>query len=146
MSTKVLFLCTGNYYRSRYAEIMFNLMAAGAALPLEATSRGVATELGVDNVGPLSPHVERILRQRNLRHASASRFPLQVAERDFEAADLVIALDEQEHRPMMRQRYPPWADRIEYWQVQDLWATTPDVALAAIEARVRDLIARLAPA
>ena len=25
----VLFLCTGNYYRSRYAEEMFNLIAPG---------------------------------------------------------------------------------------------------------------------
>jgi protein-tyrosine phosphatase len=35
----VLFLCTGNYYRSRYAEIYFNSVASKMELPWKATSR-----------------------------------------------------------------------------------------------------------
>lgn len=140
---KVLFLCTGNYYRSRFAEILFNIMAAERSQSLHATSRGVATELGVDNIGPISSHVRNRMEQSNIRHESMTRFPLQVTEADFAAADLVIALDEQKHRPMLRQRYPHWADRIEYWQVPDLWAVTPDIALSTIEQQVEDLIGRL---
>ena len=30
---KLLFLCTGNYYRSRFAELLFNAMAAPKELP-----------------------------------------------------------------------------------------------------------------
>jgi len=35
----VLFLCTGNYYRSRFAEILFNAVAAKEGLGWRADSR-----------------------------------------------------------------------------------------------------------
>jgi protein-tyrosine-phosphatase len=34
----VLFLCTGSYYRSRFAEIYFNSVALKIGLPWKATS------------------------------------------------------------------------------------------------------------
>jgi protein-tyrosine phosphatase len=51
----ILFLCTGNYYRSRFAEQYFNHLARQVSLPWLAVSRGLATERGVNNVGPISP-------------------------------------------------------------------------------------------
>jgi protein-tyrosine phosphatase len=38
----VLFLCTGNYYHSRFAEILFNSVASRMGLPWRASSRGLA--------------------------------------------------------------------------------------------------------
>ena len=143
MKFRVLFLCTGNYYRSRFAEILFNSLVAQTSRLIIATSRGVATELGIDNVGPLSSHVQQRLKHLNIHDDSASRLPMQVQEPDFQNADLIIALDEQEHRPMIQQRYPEWTNRIEYWNVPDLWAVTPDIALADIEKKVHELFARL---
>ena len=35
----VLFLCTGNYYRSRYAEVLYNSVAGKLGLPWRKTSR-----------------------------------------------------------------------------------------------------------
>jgi protein-tyrosine phosphatase len=49
----VLFLCTGNYYRSRYAEVLFNSVAGKMSLAWKASSRGLALERGVNNVGPM---------------------------------------------------------------------------------------------
>jgi protein-tyrosine phosphatase len=43
----VLFLCTGNYYRSRNAEVLFNSVAGKMSLPWKASSRGLALERGV---------------------------------------------------------------------------------------------------
>jgi len=51
----VLFLCTGNYYRSRFAEELFNHHAERAGLDWTAQSRGLALERGAHNVGPISP-------------------------------------------------------------------------------------------
>ena len=36
----VLFLCTGNYYRSRFAEALFDSVAVRMGLPWRASSRG----------------------------------------------------------------------------------------------------------
>src|SRR5438445_5832879 len=50
----VLFLCTGNYYRSRFAEALFNSVAGKMGLPWQVSSRGLALERGVNNVGPMA--------------------------------------------------------------------------------------------
>ena len=44
---RLLFLCTGNYYRSRFAEILFNSVAGKMGLSWKASSRGLAIERGV---------------------------------------------------------------------------------------------------
>jgi len=49
MSDLVLFLCTGNYYRSRYAEELFNHLARAEGLSWRAISRGAAFALFVDD-------------------------------------------------------------------------------------------------
>jgi protein-tyrosine-phosphatase len=41
----VLFLCTGNYYRSRFAEVLFNSVAGKLGLSWVASSRGLALVL-----------------------------------------------------------------------------------------------------
>jgi len=40
MPQTVLFLCTGNYYRSRFAEFLFNALAAEAGVDWVAESAG----------------------------------------------------------------------------------------------------------
>ncbi|MSR59513.1 MAG: low molecular weight phosphatase family protein, partial [Planctomycetaceae bacterium] len=50
----VLFLCTGNYYRSRFAEVYFNWLAAQRGSVWRADSFGLA--LDPNNPGPLSGH------------------------------------------------------------------------------------------
>src|SRR5947199_9473962 len=58
----VLFLCTGNYYRSRFAEVLFNSVAGRMGLPWRASSKGLALEQGVNNVGPMSVAAVKALR------------------------------------------------------------------------------------
>ena len=62
----LLFLCTGNYYRSRYAEELFNHGAERIPLTWRAQSRGLAIERGTNNVGPLSPFALEALKDRGL--------------------------------------------------------------------------------
>ena len=141
-SRLVLFLCTGNYYRSRYAEILFNLEATRRGLGWRADSRGLACEKG-SNVGPLSRHTAEALARRGVTVQAPLRFPKQVTEAELALADLIVALKEAEHRQYLADRYPAWPDRVTYWHVHDLDMAGPVTALAEVEQNVADLIERL---
>jgi len=138
---QVLFLCTGNYYRSRYAEIMFNALAHRAGLAHRAFSRGLApTPL---NLGPMSQYTIEALTRLGVEHTEHLRDPIDVTEADFGKAQLTIAVKEAEHRPLMQRRFPTLADRVEYWHVDDLDYADPSIALPHLDALLASLITRL---
>ncbi|WP_414545789.1 low molecular weight phosphatase family protein [Nostoc sp. CCY0012] len=141
---KILFLCTGNYYRSRFAEHLFNWLAIKQGLDWQADSRGLALERGINNVGAISRHASEALAARLVNLPDDERFPQPATEQDFQAASRVIALDELEHRPLMNERFPKWVDAIEYWLIHDIDKTLAIDALAQIEHNVLQLIKQLA--
>jgi len=143
MANKILFLCTGNYYRSRFAEILFNSLVSETGLNWKADSRALALELGVNNVGPMSRYVTSALAQRGIELTGVQRYPIQVKAIDFEEADVIIALKESEHRPYLLERYPDWADKVEYWDVTDGIPTAKYDPLGEIEKEINRLIQRL---
>src|SRR3954466_2901875 len=79
---RVLFLCTGNYYRSRFAEHLFNDRARRAGLEWEASARALAIERGKDNVGPMSIYAVEALAERGVR-VSNERLPLPCTVEDL---------------------------------------------------------------
>jgi protein-tyrosine phosphatase len=140
---RILFLCTGNYYRSRYAEEVFNFRAGALNLVWRAFSRGLAEASFAENVGPMSRLALDALESRMIAPEGAARFPEPCVPADFDQASLVVALKEVEHRPMVEQRFPHVANRIEYWHVDDIEFAPPEVALALIDRQVEELIHRL---
>src|SRR5581483_5763807 len=128
----VLFLCTGNYYRSRFAEVLFNSVADRMGLPWRASSRGLALERGANNVGPMAVAAVKALETLGVRAAEAvARLPAQVTPDDLERAERIVALKQDEHLPLLQERFPTWAEKVEFWHIDD----TPD-ALALIEREV----------
>ncbi|MCM0594448.1 MAG: low molecular weight phosphatase family protein [Gloeotrichia echinulata IR180] len=140
---KILFLCTGNYYRSRFAEHLFNWLATKQGLDWLADSRGLALERGANNVGPISHYAVEALAVRLVSVPDNERFPQQATEKDFQTANRIIALDESEHRPLMKARFPEWMDAIDYWLVHDIDKTSHQEALGQIENQILQLIAEL---
>ena len=140
---RVLFLCTGNYYRSRYAEELFNHLAKSEGLPWRAFSRGVAATQPAANLGPISRFTLKALQAKAISPEGADQLPRLCALVDFDDAQIVIALKEAEHRPIIEQRFPEVADRVRYWHVHDIEFVDPSVALPLIEDRVRELISTL---
>jgi protein-tyrosine phosphatase len=135
----VLFLCTGNYYRSRFAEVLFNSVAGKMGLPWRAASRGIALERGVNNVGPMAVAAVTALEALGVRSDNAvKRLPAQVTNDDLESAERIVALKHVEHLPLLRERFPAWAEKVEFWHVDD----APEV-LGLIEQEVMGLVARL---
>src|ERR1700758_2384536 len=104
----VLFLCTGNYYRSRFAEILFNAVVGKMGLSWQASSRGLALERGVNNVGPMAVSAVKALEALGIRASDAvTRLPAQVTPDDLKQADRIVALKQAEHLPLLQERFLP---------------------------------------
>ena len=141
VTKNVLFICTGNFYRSRFAEAVFNFHADQRKLPWQAYSRGLAIHWAD---GFLSPFTEAALSERQIPVSHTGPGRIQLTEKDLESADLRIALDRAEHLDMMEQQFPNWTQRIEYWDVPDMPGAPPEVALPSIESQILHLLDRLA--
>ncbi len=139
----ILFLCTGNYYRSRFAEELFNHHAQRNGLSWIAQSRALAIERGTNNIGPLSPLALKALEGRGLVARGANRLPQQCTIADLKAADRIVALKEAEHRPLILERFPGWESRAEYWQVDDIDVAPPAAALSSIEREIESMLIQL---
>ncbi len=126
----VLFLCTGNYYRSRFAEAVFNHHAQQMAVAWRAFSRGLAIHLAS---GDLSPYTERALADRGIDRSLTSPTRHSLCEVDLRRAYRVVVLDEFEHRPLVHKLFPAWEKLVTYWSVPDIDRTKPERALPEIE-------------
>ena len=136
----VLFLCTGNYYRSRFAERLFIARACLQGLDWNADSRGLFETPNPNNVGFMSPFAVEGLTVRGVDLGPHSRFPMPVVEDDFRRATRIVALDESEHEPLIKRRFPRFLDCVDFWRVHDIDRTQPVEALAAIEIQVQRLV------
>ena len=141
----VLFICSGNYYRSRFAEAVFNAAAERRGLPWRAFSRGLATHL-VHGAGELSMHTRFALLARGIGLHHTGPAPVQLAASDLERAERIVALKESEHRPLMEALFPEWVDRIEYWNIHDLDAGPPDRVVPDLERLTLGFLDQLAAA
>jgi protein-tyrosine phosphatase len=138
MQSKVLFICTGNYYRSRFAEIYFNHLAEQQSLAWRAISRGFMPY----HLRHISIHTENRLVELGISF-DQNRIPQLLELEDLENAHQIIALKETEHRPMMKNDFPAWENRVEYWHIHDLDVAEPPETLRALEEGIKRLIASL---
>jgi protein-tyrosine phosphatase len=142
MPKQVLFLCSGNYYRSRFAEHLFNWLAPHFELEWRADSRGLLVGQG-GNIGPISGFAVDALTTIGIPLAGNHRDPEPLTRDDLKGSVHIVAVKEAEHRPVIVAQFPEFVDRVEYWDVDDLDCETAEEALPYLEQRVRDLISRL---
>lgn len=136
---RVLLLCSGNYYRSRFAEHLFNWLAEQEGLDWQADSRGLKVGYW-GNIGPISNYTVDALKERGIPASGEHRDPKPLTLADLAKSDLVVAVKEAEHRAMMAEQFPLWKDQVEYWHVDDLDCAQPEEALPCLEEKVRELV------
>ena len=138
---QVIFLCSANYYRSRFAEHLFNWLADEEGLPWRADSRGLLVGHW-GNLGPMSQYAPRGVEAAACPSTTIcdcrNRSPWPISARrnwSWPSRKPNIAL--------MRQQFPLWADQVEYWHVDDLDCAQPEEALPVLEENIRALVGRL---
>ncbi len=121
---QIIFICTGNYYRSRLSEELFNYYIRQTDLPWEATSRGMVDSSGLKGISPVA---FQYLDVRGLSPSiDPTRNPSPLRVSDLEEAALLIALNREEHEPMLRERFgqiPKILEqkgRLRFWNVCDV--------------------------
>ena len=139
---RLLFLCSGNYYRSRFAEILFNVWAEQEDVEWRADSRGLGGPEEMATLANIAPQAVRGLESRGISVAPNIRGPRPLREDDLAASNLIIAMNEHEHRPLLAARFPAWENKVEYWMIADLTEATPEETLGEIEAGIRGLFIR----
>jgi protein-tyrosine phosphatase len=145
----VLFLCTGNFYRSRFAEEVFNHLSPRACPGWQAISRGIAVDLGINNIGAIHPATVESFEAANIPFdLSTARPPIQLDAADLKEADHIVALKADEHLPLLEERFRDWFNdtnqsRVEFWHIHDTDLASPDTALPQIRSNVLSLMHRL---
>jgi protein-tyrosine phosphatase len=132
---RILFVCTGNYYRSRFAEILFNHLAPQQRLKARAFSRGLEV-FKQRNEGPISGYAREYLDQLTIPLPEPLTHPQQISPRDFDIADQIILLDRKEHHPMMEAYFPEYLATVDFWEFADADLHTPAEMLPLLRERV----------
>ena len=144
---KILFLCSRNICSSRVAEALFNHIASQQSASQETAPNGLrgwkAESRGLE-IDPfpgysISPNAIDYLESQGIS-VPCPRSPLPVEPSDLLWADLVVALHEGDHRPIIESRYSLWANRVEFWNVPDFHESNWGRALPKLEANVLELI------
>lgn len=141
---RLLFLCTGNYYRSRFAEEYWNARAERESLAWRADSRALSDPPSVRNPGPMSAGALAELARLGIEPRGALRPPLTLRKGELAHYARVIALDEEEHRPLVLRAFPELSNRVEYWDIGDVWKEEPWIAMERLVQRLERLLLELA--
>jgi protein-tyrosine phosphatase len=139
MKKEILFICTGNYYRSRFAEILFNNWAHKLGLDYQAWSRGLHDS---NRPFPISINAVNRLKSLNL-DMERYRFPIKLKPHELAQVDYIILMDELEHRPMMEEYYPEWIPQVDFWQIRDVQFESPDNALPKLISQMEHFVMQL---
>lgn len=140
----ILFLCTGNYYRSRFAEEYFNHLVAIKNLNWKAFSKGLSQNMpSLNNPGTISVHALEALKDMQVIGKELDRFPQPIIQADFKNHEKIIALSEAEHKPMLKKRFENHYAKVNYFEVGDLPVEEPKDAMKKLAFLVEELIGRL---
>lgn len=142
--SRLLFLCTGNLYRSRFAEEYFRAVAADLGLEWTVSSRGLAERPDPRFAGQaISPVALDWLGRFGIEPLAAGRTPRTASLAELLEHSQVIALDRAEHEPLLSRRFPGLSIPIEFWHIGDVQVEPPALALPRLVDGIDSLVDRL---
>ena len=135
---KVLFVCTANIFRSRFSEEVYNHFAKKLNIPSEAFSAGL--RVGEYTTRKIYTPALRQLKNYNINPSRKDDLSIHINDLDLNVYDMIICMDEVEHRPMVEMNDQLNKINIDYWNIVDEPIVSSKVSLPACFDKVKDLV------
>ena len=120
---------------------MLNHFAEERGVTARAFSRGLLRSFeNSGNVGSFSSFALHVLTRYGIAPRRADEFPQRVTADELCDSDVVIALYQRVHAPMMTDQFPEFAAKVIYWSVPDLDEMSADEAGELVYKEVMGLI------
>ena len=134
----ILFVCTANIFRSRFAEEVFNFLAIKERIPAKAFSAGL--KVGEYHVRKIYRPALEQLTKFNIKPKRPNELSVHINEVQLSKYDLLICMDEAEHKPMILSNSKLNDINFEYWDIIDEPKVQSDVSLPICFSKVKELV------
>ena len=135
---KVLFVCTANIFRSRFSEEVYNHFAKKLNIPSEAFSAGL--RVGEYTTRKIYTPALQQLKYYNINPSRKDDLSIHINDLDLKIYNMIICMDEVEHRPMVEMNDQLNKINIDYWNIVDEPMVSSKVSLPACFDKVKDLV------
>ena len=135
---RVLFVCTANIFRSRFSEEVYNHFAKKLNIPSEAFSAGL--RVGEYTTRKIYTPALQQLRNCNINPSRKDDMSVHIDDLDLNVYDMIICMDEVEHRPMVEMNDRLNKVNIDYWNIVDEPMVSSKVSLPICFDKVRELV------
>jgi protein-tyrosine phosphatase len=114
----ILFICTGNWYRSRFAESYLKSKGYKHVL-----SRGVNVNNNKKRkyreIHKQSSLVKNKLKELGLEKYINNKTPKQLTENDMLKSNKIILINKKEHYSYIIKKYPKYKNKLIVWNIRD---------------------------
>lgn len=144
--TSFIFICTGNFYRSRFAEAYFNFLSDKFQLPAFAKSAGFKPHLADDKAaveGEISLLAKNKLDTMGISKVYYDKKRELLEENMLKEADFIIVLDKDEHFSMMKELFPKYLEKSIFYDAKDIEFCDHNIALNYIKKMIENEIYKI---
>ena len=135
---KVLFVCTANIFRSRFSEEVYNHFAKKLDIPSEAFSAGL--RVGEYTTRKIYTPALQQLKYYNINPSRKDDLSIHINDLDLNVYDMIICMDEVEHRPMVEMNDQLSMVNVDYWNIVDEPMVSSQISLPLCYKKVKTLV------
>ena len=137
----ILFVCTGNIFRSRFAEEVFNHLCKINGVDATAFSAGL--QVGRYKQRKIYWPAMNELERLKIEPLRSNEDSVHINDIDVSIYDQIICMDEEEHKPMVRSNELLSGFIFQYWNIVDMPKVPSDISHPRCYKKVETLIDQL---
>ena len=135
---KVLFVCTANIFRSRFSEEVYNHLISQKNIPSKAFSAGL--KVGAYRTRKIYRKALKQLDHFNIKPVRKNELSIHVDDLSLSDFNIIICMDEEEHRPMVKGNHKLSNIDVKYWNIVDEPKVSGDISLPKCYRKVEKLV------